>query len=100
MLIPDGEQLGEEQWARLVLTFWPLDEAAPRFELGACSTNGVVDSAGACHSARVLLSEMPFNVGSEDQAMDDPLPVRRKWDVVSKGKGSDMIRTAKRKRVE
>ncbi|KFY95329.1 hypothetical protein V500_02834 [Pseudogymnoascus sp. VKM F-4518 (FW-2643)] len=100
MFIPDGEQLGEEQWARLVLKFWPLDEAAPMFELGACSTNDAVDSAGACHSARVLLIEMPFDVGSKDQVMDDPLPLRRKWNVVSEGKGSNMMRTAKRKRVE
>lgn len=100
MLIPDGEQLGEEQWARLVLKFWPLDGAAPRFGLSSCSTNGAVDSAGACHSARVLLSEMPFNIESEVEMMDDSLPIRRKRSGVSEGKGSDILRPAKRRRVE
>ncbi|KAH7310176.1 hypothetical protein BKA65DRAFT_519056 [Rhexocercosporidium sp. MPI-PUGE-AT-0058] len=100
MFIPDGEQLAEEQWARLVLKFWPLDEAAPMFELGACSTNDAVDSAGACHSTRVLLVEMLSDVGSEDQAMDNPLPLRRKWNVAFEGKASDMLRTAKRQRME
>jgi hypothetical protein len=62
------DQLSEEEWARLVLKFWTLDDAARPSEDADCSTNGAVDSDGACHSARVKLVES--------------LPVREKWDLV------------------
>ena len=51
----NGEDLSEEDWGRSVLEFWGMDEAAVRGEQESCSTNGAVDSRGACHSTRVLL---------------------------------------------
>jgi hypothetical protein len=62
----DCDKLSEEEWARLVLKSWTLDDAARPEELADCSTNGAVDSDGACHSARVKLSEFL------------PLPIREK----------------------
>ncbi|KAH8592561.1 hypothetical protein B0O99DRAFT_234303 [Bisporella sp. PMI_857] len=100
-LLPNGDELSEEQWARIVLKFWPLDEAAPRFEHSICSTNGAVDSAGACHSVKVLLSALPFS-GDEDQVMLDTFPIRARWEADSEGGSGvlEMARVAKRKRLE
>lgn len=50
-----GDELDEQQWARLVLKFWPLDGAAVHFERRVASTNGAVDSGRDCHSVKVLL---------------------------------------------
>lgn len=63
-----GDQLSEEEWARLVLKFWTIDDAAQPLEHTECSTNGAVDSDGACNSTRVKL------VGS--------LPIREKVDAM------------------
>ncbi|KAH6672353.1 hypothetical protein B0J14DRAFT_71811 [Halenospora varia] len=49
----EPEALSEKEWARLVLKFWPLDEAAKWAGDRTSSTNGAVDSNGAFHSARV-----------------------------------------------
>jgi hypothetical protein len=57
-----GERLDEKQWARLVLKFWLIDEAAVPVETVSTwpsSTNGAVDSDGLCHSTRVLLGALP-----------------------------------------
>jgi hypothetical protein len=57
-----GEALDEKQWARLVLKFWLIDEAAVPVETVSTwpnSTNGAVDSDGLCHSTRVLLGALP-----------------------------------------
>lgn len=81
-LLPNSDGLSEEQWARVVLKFWPLDEAAPKFEHSSCSTNGAVDSAGACHSVKVLLSALPFHE-DEDQVMVDTLPIWTGWEMDS-----------------
>lgn len=51
----DGGKLHGEDWARSVLKFWYLDEAAAQGEHGGCSTIGAVDSKGARHSTRILL---------------------------------------------
>lgn len=51
-----SDQLSEEEWARLVLKFWTLDDAARPEELVDCSTIGAVDSDGARHSVRVKLA--------------------------------------------
>ncbi|KAH8659379.1 hypothetical protein BGZ60DRAFT_415138 [Tricladium varicosporioides] len=100
-LLPNGDELSDEQWARVVLKFWPLDEAAPKFELRTCSTNGAVDSAGACHSVKVLLSALPFNE-EDDQVMLDILPIRsrRGEDSEDGSRVLEMARVAKRKRSE
>jgi hypothetical protein len=50
-----GEDLGEEQWARLVLKYWWLDDAAVVPDDESMSINGAVDSAGKCHPVRVML---------------------------------------------
>lgn len=49
-----GDTLNDVEWARLVLKYWPLDEAAEAAEQRNPSTIGAVDSLGARHSARVL----------------------------------------------
>jgi hypothetical protein len=82
-----GDQLSEEEWARLVLKFWAIDDAAQQLEYTDCSTNGAVDSDGACHSTRVKL------FGS--------LPIREKLDVMdidSESEDSTMNLGAPRKR--
>jgi len=48
--LANSEELNEEQWARLVLKYWLLDEAATCLEDRSESTNGAVNSAGLCHS--------------------------------------------------
>jgi hypothetical protein len=53
--LPDGKKIERDKWARMVLKFWPLDEAAIWAGDRVCSTNGAVDSDGAAHSARVFL---------------------------------------------
>lgn len=74
-----GDQLSDEEWARLVLKFWTLDDAARPSESVDCSTNGAVDSDGACHSARVKLSETL------------PLPIRKREREGEKEKSLDSI---------
>jgi hypothetical protein len=49
-----AENLDEEKWARLVLKYWWLGDAAVVPENEPLSTNGAVDSAGMCHSVRVI----------------------------------------------
>lgn len=83
-----SDQLSEEAWARLVLKFWTLDDAARPSEDADCSTNGAVDSDGACHSARVkLVGNLPvpekldvMDIDSESEASTDDLwpPRKRK----------------------
>lgn len=52
-----AQDLAEEQWARQVLKHWLLDDAATGAKKHDVeSTNGAVDSAGQCHSARVLIA--------------------------------------------
>jgi hypothetical protein len=51
-----GIYFSEEDWARLVLKYWTVDDAARPSEYEDCSTNGAVDSEGACHSTRVKLN--------------------------------------------
>jgi hypothetical protein len=66
-----SEELSEEEWARLVLKFWALDDAARPCEHADCSTNGAVDSDGACHSARVKFGEtLPLPIRGGDQRLD------------------------------
>jgi hypothetical protein len=55
----NGKDLDENEWARLVLKYWLIDEAAVGNEEEPCSTNGAVDSSGICHSARAVLNTMP-----------------------------------------
>lgn len=49
-----AENLDEKKWARLVLKYWWLDDAAVVPENEPLSTHGAVDSAGRCHSVRVI----------------------------------------------
>jgi hypothetical protein len=56
--LANSEELNEEQWARLVLKYWLLDEAATCLEDRPESTNGAVNSAGLCHSARVHFDDL------------------------------------------
>ncbi|KAE9366214.1 hypothetical protein N431DRAFT_430365 [Stipitochalara longipes BDJ] len=49
------QDLDEEQWARLVLKYWWLDDAAVVREDESLSTNGAVDSGGNCHSVKIAL---------------------------------------------
>jgi hypothetical protein len=51
--LPKATALDEEQWARMVLKYWLLDEAATNPEVQRSSSNGAVDSDGRCHSERV-----------------------------------------------
>jgi hypothetical protein len=53
--LPISEELDEKQWARLVLKFWPLDEAAAEVANISLSTNGAEDSGKERYSVRVLL---------------------------------------------
>lgn len=56
-----AKHLTEEQWARQVLKYWLLDDAATgATKHGVESTNGAVDSAGQCHSARVLIASHQY----------------------------------------
>jgi hypothetical protein len=55
----EGKDFDENAWARLVLKYWLIDEAAVGSEEENCSTNGAVDSSGICHSARVILNDLP-----------------------------------------
>lgn len=57
-LLNNVEDLSEEQWARLVLRYWLLDEAATCVDDKPASTNGAVNSAGMCHSARVMFDSI------------------------------------------
>lgn len=52
--IPNSEMLDERQWARLVLKYWLLDEAAAPSRLRSPSTIGAMMD-GMCHSIRVRL---------------------------------------------
>ncbi|KUJ19402.1 uncharacterized protein LY89DRAFT_716917 [Mollisia scopiformis] len=52
--LPNSVTLDKEQWARMVLKFWLLDEAAVGPEDECFSSIGAVDSDGLCHSERVL----------------------------------------------
>jgi hypothetical protein len=52
--LTDTENMDEEKWARLVLKYWWLDDAAVVPEIEPLSTNGAVDSAGRCHFVRVI----------------------------------------------
>lgn len=80
--LKDGDRLGEEEWAKLVLKFWPLDEAAPGLGKSVASTNSAVNSQGACHSARVLLESLPFQV-APSPSFHGSLPFRERTDVGS-----------------
>ncbi|KAF8847407.1 hypothetical protein BDZ45DRAFT_699232 [Acephala macrosclerotiorum] len=53
--LPTAVTLDKEQWTRMVLKYWLLDEAATGPEDECSSSNGAVDSNGICHSERVLL---------------------------------------------
>ena len=64
--------LDENEWARLVLKYWLIDEAAVGNEEEACSTNGAVDSSGLCHSTRVILNTLP--VRKRKSVDDSSLP--------------------------
>ena len=56
-LLRGGDTLDQEEWLRLVMKFWPLDDAATGQEERSCSTNGAIDSDGERHSACVSLEE-------------------------------------------
>jgi hypothetical protein len=47
----------EKEWARLVLKYWPLDEAAVGEGAIACSTEGAVNSHGGQNTTRVVFRE-------------------------------------------
>ncbi len=67
-------ELDEGQWARQVLKYWLLDGAATRVQHEVESRNGAVDSAGKCHSAKVL-----FNT---DNAVHEPsMPLFKRMEV-------------------
>jgi hypothetical protein len=69
-LVP-GDQLSEEEWARLVLKFWPLDDAARLIEYTDCSSNGAVKSGCSCHPVRVTFCEeslIETGIGVEDSS--------------------------------
>lgn len=65
-----GDTLNQEEWSRLVMKFWPLDDAATGPEERSCSTNGAVDSDGERHSARVSLEEFVTGEESKDTSSD------------------------------
>jgi hypothetical protein len=54
------KDLDENEWARLVLKYWLIDEAAVGNDKETCSTNGAVDSSGICHSTRVIFNALPM----------------------------------------
>ena len=58
-----GETLSDEAWARKVLKYWFLDEAATERRETA-STNGAVDSEGLPHDVRVELESWNDSDGS------------------------------------
>jgi hypothetical protein len=53
--LPDGASLDERQWARLVLKYWLLDEAAAPAGNRSPSTIGAMMD-GKCHSVKVRLT--------------------------------------------
>jgi hypothetical protein len=79
--LPNGQNLGEGQWARLVLEFWLIDEAAIGVESRSSSTNGAVDSDGMCHSDRVRLEVLPLRkrreLGSDDDSLESLEPRKK-----------------------
>ena len=57
-LIPSGEKLSEQEWARKVLKYWPLDGAAVHLGDRETSTHGAIDSGKGGHGVKVLLEIM------------------------------------------
>jgi hypothetical protein len=62
--LPNSRDLGEKQWARLVVKFWPLDKAGEEDEKKSLSTNEAVHSGKGKNTVRVLL-EMGFSSASD-----------------------------------
>ena len=56
--LPQDVIWDDEQWGRLVLKYWLLDEAATGREDRCFSSNGAVDSDGMCHYERVLFENL------------------------------------------
>jgi hypothetical protein len=56
--LPKTTILDEEQWARMVLKYWLLDEAATGPGDQCFSSNGAVDSDGMYHSQWVLFEDL------------------------------------------
>lgn len=81
-----SDRLSEEEWARLVLKYWTLDGASRPSRDVDCSTNGAVNSDGACNSTRVrLYGNLPvrekahaMDIDSEFEVYTDDLCVPRK----------------------
>lgn len=60
-----------QEWTRAILKYWLLDGAAAEQRNQTISTNGAVDSAGMCHSARVVLgNDIPIPI--VDRTKGDP----------------------------
>jgi len=51
-------QLNDKAYGRMVLKYWPLDEAATGYEARIASTNGAVDSEGMMCEFRVVLRDV------------------------------------------
>ena len=75
--------------ARLVLKYWPIDEAAVRIEERTCSTNGAVDSSGIHHSTRVALETLPTRKRKDidDQEFPPQISSKRPRILAEGGKG-------------
>lgn len=54
-------ELSEEEWSRLVLKYWPVDEVAMGHDLSACSTNDVEHSSWIQHSVDLYSELLPIH---------------------------------------
>jgi hypothetical protein len=74
--LPQGVIWDEEQWARLVLKHWLLDEAATGREDRCFSSNGAVNSDGRCHSERVLFENLTSSGLKDLDEFEDAAKIR------------------------
>jgi len=81
------DQFSEEEWIRLVLKFWTLDDAARPFEHGDCSTNGTVKSGCYRHSVRVMFDDESIAAGEiEVEDLSSTVSEDSETDILEEGR--------------
>ena len=76
--------MSDAQWARLVVQFWLVDEAAVGVESRSSSTNGAMGSDEIWHSDKVLVEDFPL---------------RRRRELDSGDESSDILEPRKKARI-
>jgi hypothetical protein len=80
----NGQIMSDAQWARLVVQFWLIDEAAVGVESRSSSTNGAMGSDEIWHSDKVLIEDFPL---------------RRRRELDSGDESSDILEPRKKARI-